>query len=246
MLRGVSDEFIGGDLMLKGKDRKQVSLRPWRKCFSYVTQDPLVWEATVRDLLLVQDFGPDAKTSPEDDRLWQILDSVNLGETFRKRSEGLSTIVVPPGKTSAKKDAMVLTVSQTHLLAFARTLLESDRHFLLMDELSSNLDDEAEQLTVNLILRSPILQERTVIAVSHRIGFIIAFDYIILMDDGIILEEGRPEELLANPASRFKRLCDLQGGATRLRRSNTMVVVPGGGIETEQGEKVSQDEEIGG
>lgn len=238
LLRGVSDGLVGGDIAMMGRDRATMSLRDWRRCFSYVTQDPLVWEASVREVLLVRDFAEDVKTSPEDDALWEVLDTVGLGADIRETAHGLGTKLLPPGSSPPDGDKhLVLSVSQTHLVAFARTLLEKGRHFLLMDELTSNLDQKAEELTIDLILRSPVLKDRTILAVSHRIGecarrssaqppyfhadpcsvfvptrtgFIVSFDYIFLMEGGEIVERGSPQELLATQ-SRFKRLCDLQG-----------------------------------
>lgn len=151
-----------------GHDRSEVDLQAWRRCFSYVAQEPLIWEGTVRELLLVRDPSSSEVCSKDEGRLWEALDAVGLSNAFRGTADGLDT-KVRSADSARDNGATVLSASQKHLLAFARTLLETERHFLLMDETTSTLDDEAEQLTMETVLESPLLKERTILAVSHRI-----------------------------------------------------------------------------
>lgn len=113
------------------------------------------------------------------------------------------------------------------LLCLSRVLLRK-RKVVVLDEASSSLDLHTDE-EIRSVIRTE-LSDCTVIAVAHRIGTsigwlciqsatlipvasatIVDFDMILVMDDGALVEQGAPEDLLAQPDSRFARLAASQG-----------------------------------
>jgi ABC-type multidrug transport system fused ATPase/permease subunit len=76
-----------------------------------------------------------------------------------------------------------------------------DGGILLLDEVSSSVDHETER-AMQEILRTEF-SNYTVIAVSHRLGMIMDYDRVVVMDSGIIVELGIPRELAQSPGSKF-------------------------------------------
>ena len=113
------------------------------------------------------------------------------------------------------------------LLCLSRVLLRK-RKVVVLDEASSSLDLHTDE-EIRSVIRTE-LSDCTIIAVAHRIGTyraccvyvsstlipivlatIVDFDMILVMDDGALVEQGAPEDLLARPDSRFARLAASQG-----------------------------------
>lgn len=81
---------------------------------------------------------------------------------------------------------------------------------LVLDEVTSSLDAETEDMVKTVVENE--FKEVTVIAVSHRLEFIKAFDRVVVLDKGRIVEVGEPGELMGRAGGRFRGLVELQGG----------------------------------
>lgn len=98
-----------------------------------------------------------------------------------------------------------LSAGQQQLITFARVLLKpKPSPILLLDEATSMVDMQAEAMMMKLI--SEQFQDSAVIAVAHRLNTIVDFDLVLVMDNGAIVESGRPAELLQDPESWFSGL----------------------------------------
>jgi ATP-binding cassette subfamily B protein len=93
------------------------------------------------------------------------------------------------------------------LLAFGRVLLRNPG-LVILDEASSRLDPVTEQRLEMVLDR--LLQARTGVIVAHRLSTVQRADYIMILDDGRVLEYGERQSLAADPTSCFSRL--LQAG----------------------------------
>ncbi len=100
----------------------------------------------------------------------------------------------------------MLSVGQRQLLSFLRAYV-SDPSILILDEATSNIDSETEQLIQNAIVE--LTHGRTSIVIAHRLATIQKADKILLIDKGTILEEGTHQELLKKEGQ-YKTLFDLQ------------------------------------
>lgn len=98
-----------------------------------------------------------------------------------------------------------LSAGQQQLITFARVLLKpKPSPILLLDEATSMVDMQTEAMMMKLI--SEQFQDSTVIAVAHRLSTIVDFDLVLVMENGAIVESGRPAELLQDPESWFSGL----------------------------------------
>jgi subfamily B ATP-binding cassette protein MsbA len=111
-------------------------------------------------------------------------------------------------KTAGER-GMALSGGQRQRVTIARALIK-DAPVLILDEATSNLDSHSEKRVQQALAR--LMKGRTTIVVAHRLSTIRNADKVVVVDDGRIVEEGAPDELLRRPGSRFKAMYDLQGG----------------------------------
>lgn len=160
------DFSLDGSIKLFGKEANYASPDQWRKSFSYVAQEPLVWKDSIRNLLTL------ASSMDDDDALWEVLGAAGLTDRVKSTRAGLDAVYDPDADSSAEGEETSLHLSEgeVQMLAFTRALLERDRPFLVLDETTSRLDAAKERIIRQTIMKSPLLAHRTVVAVSHRIG----------------------------------------------------------------------------
>lgn len=195
ILRGLDesvreDDLVKGELRLLGTSFRDAGREEWRRCFSYVAQEPLVWSDTIRNLLTVglPESSRDASLG-SDAELWQALEAVGLKDRVVRAFNGLDSVLNGEASASdqlekgeeAESEAQDMTTQRSsgslrfsegevQLLTFARALVERDRPIIVLDEVTSRLDAQKSSLVKEVIRSSPLLHARTVIAVSHSIG----------------------------------------------------------------------------
>jgi ATP-binding cassette subfamily B protein len=91
---------------------------------------------------------------------------------------------------------MKLSGGQRQRLAIARAFL-MDAPIVVLDEATSSLDTESEQSIQEALSR--LFKGRTVIAIAHRLSTLDAFDRIVVLERGLIVEDGAPRRLLQTP-----------------------------------------------
>ncbi|KAE8392560.1 P-loop containing nucleoside triphosphate hydrolase protein [Aspergillus alliaceus] len=114
-------------------------------------------------------------------------------------SESIRLNLDPLQKHNDEAIASVLS----RLIIFARTLLNPSP-VVLLDEATSMVDTQTEATIMNLVREQ--FENHTVIAVAHRLNTIVDYDLVLVMDQGTIVESGKPAELLQNTESRFREL----------------------------------------
>src|SRR3546814_12878129 len=137
-----------------------------------------------------------------DEELWEAARAANAEEFLRKLPQGLDTFM---GEGGAR-----LSGGQRQRIAIARALLRR-APLLLLDEATSALDAESEKLVQDAL--ETLMADRTTIVIAHRLATVRAADRIIVMDDGRIVEEGSPDELVAadGPSARLDRKSAVKG-----------------------------------
>ena len=101
---------------------------------------------------------------------------------------------LPDGFTTVVGDRGTrLSGGQRQRIAVARALLK-DSPIVLLDEATSSLDGESEELIRQALDR--LMRDRTVIAIAHRLSTLRSFDRIVVLDRGRVAQDGSPEELL--------------------------------------------------
>jgi subfamily B ATP-binding cassette protein MsbA len=115
---------------------------------------------------------------------------------------------LPEGyRTTIGERGQRLSGGQRQRLAIARALLK-DSPLLILDEATSSLDTESEQLVQDALVN--LMKNRTSFVIAHRLSTIRRADAIIVMDRGRIVEVGRHDDLLARAGSLYARLNELQ------------------------------------
>jgi len=103
-------------------------------------------------------------------------------------------------KTSVEEGGVMLSVGQRQLLSFARALL-ADPRILILDEATSSVDTQTEQIIQKALKR--LLKRRTSFVIAHRLSTITNADRIVVIHDGKIVEQGTHFELLAKRGMYF-------------------------------------------
>ena len=170
---------LEGSIRLDGRDLRDLDLRWLRDQVGLVMQDVFIIPGTMwENILLDRELG--------DAELDEIVRLSQLSEVVKGLPEGLETRI--------GEGAMDLSAGQKQLLAFARVLARNPR-ILVLDEATANVDTETEMLIEQAI--ELIMAHRTNIVIAHRLSTIRRADRILVMDHGIIAEQGTHEELMA-------------------------------------------------
>ena len=168
-----------GRILVNGADIRVFTLRTYRDLLAIVQQDVFLFDGSVRDNIA---YGRHDATDAE------ILDAAgraNAHEFIVRLPEQYQTFV---GERGVK-----LSGGQQQRLAIARAILASPQ-ILILDEATSNLDTESEQL-IQASMAS-LLAGRTTFVIAHRLSTIRRADMILLMEDGRVIERGTHEELM--------------------------------------------------
>jgi ATP-binding cassette, subfamily B, bacterial len=168
-----------GRLRLNGVDIRDFQLRSYRELLAIVQQDVFLFDGSVRDNIA---YGRrDASFADVE----QAARRANAHEFIARLPEGYDTFI---GERGVK-----LSGGQQQRLAIARAILAAPR-VLILDEATSNLDTESEQLIQESL--NTLLGEQTTFVIAHRLSTVRRADLILLMEEGRIIERGTHEELM--------------------------------------------------
>jgi len=168
-----------GRILLNGTDLRDLRLRTYRDLLAVVQQDVFLFDGSVRDNIA---YGRNDATAVEIEAAARYG---NAHEFIMELPDGYDTFV---GERGVK-----LSGGQQQRLAIARAILASPQ-ILILDEATSNLDTESEQLIQASMTN--LLAGRTTFVIAHRLSTIRRADIILLMDEGRIVERGTHDELM--------------------------------------------------
>ena len=178
-----------GTIRLAGTGLAEVATPELRRAVGLVTQDVRVFHASLRDNLTL--FNP----AIADEAILATLRNVGLSEWVATLPAGLETELGSAG--------VGLSAGEAQLLAFARVFLR-DPGVVILDEASSRVDPATERRVEAALDR--LLVGRTAIIIAHRLSTVQRADRIVILEDGVIVEDGRRSELAGDPGSRFAGL----------------------------------------
>lgn len=173
------DEF-SGSILIGERSVKEFPLKSYRKQIGIVPQDIFIFSGTIKENI---SYG---NQNLSDDDIVSVCKKANAWEFIEKLPDGLDTILGERG--------INLSGGQKQRIAIARTLLK-DPKLLILDEATSALDNESEHLVQEAI--NALMQGRTTIVIAHRLSTIKDVDHIMVLEEGQVIEQGSPEELLA-------------------------------------------------
>ncbi len=168
-----------GRILLNGSDIREFRLRTYRDLLAIVQQDVFLFDGSVRDNIA---YGRHDATDAE---VEDAARRANAHEFIVKLPEQYETFI---GERGVK-----LSGGQQQRLAIARAILASPQ-ILILDEATSNLDTESEQL-IQASMAS-LLAGRTTFVIAHRLSTIRRADLILLMEEGRVVERGPHEQLM--------------------------------------------------
>ncbi|WP_458317814.1 ABC transporter ATP-binding protein [Mycolicibacterium brisbanense] len=169
----------GGRISIDGVDIANYSLHGLRTQIAFVLQNTVLLRGTIRDNIA---FGrPDA--TEEEIRLAAKM--ANADEFIDRMPDGYCTLVGDRGST--------LSGGQRQRIGIARALIR-DNPILILDEPTAALDAESEHLVVEALER--LMQGRTVITIAHRLSTLRAANKIIVVKDGVVVEDGPHDGLM--------------------------------------------------
>jgi len=169
-----------GRVLLNGVDVRDYRLGTYRDLLAIVQQSVFLFDGTIRENIA---YGRQDATDADVEEAARLA---NAHEFIEKLPEGYETIV---GERGVK-----LSGGQQQRLAIARAIVKKPA-ILILDEATSNLDTESEQLIQASM--AGLLAGRTTFVIAHRLSTVHRADLILLMADGVIVERGTHEELMA-------------------------------------------------
>jgi len=176
-----------GRILVNGVDIRDYKLTTYRDLLAIVQQSVFLFDGTVRENIA---YGRHDATDAE---VEDAARRANAAEFIEKLSEGYETIV---GERGVK-----LSGGQQQRLAIARAILKAPQ-ILILDEATSNLDTESEQLIQSAM--AGLLAGRTTFVIAHRLSTVHRADLILLMEDGRVVERGTHAELMAAKGTYFE------------------------------------------
>ena len=173
-------DVSAGRVTVSGCDVREVTLASLRHQIALVTQEPFLFDDTIRaNIAYAKDGASDAEVEA----------------AARQAAAHEFILGLPKGyDTSVGEAGLRLSGGQRQRIAIARAFLK-DAPILLLDEATSALDTESE-LKVQAALER-LMQGRTTLLIAHRLSTVQRADRIVVMDQGRVVEEGRHAELVA-------------------------------------------------
>ncbi|MDK2593688.1 ABC transporter ATP-binding protein [Pseudoalteromonas obscura] len=193
-------DIQNGAISIDGQNINDITQESLRKQIAMVTQDTALLHRSIRDNVL---YGRPDATEQE---LKQAISKAQA-DTFIKDledSHGNQGLEAQVGERGVK-----LSGGQRQRIAIARVLLK-DAPILILDEATSALDSESEHAIQASL--DELMQQKTVIAIAHRLSTIAQMDRLIVLEQGVIVEQGSHRELLAKNGIYAKLWAHQTGG----------------------------------
>jgi subfamily B ATP-binding cassette protein MsbA len=185
-------EATSGVIKIDSTDIRRFKQKSLREQISFVLQETLLFRATVAENIA---YGKPNATHEEIVRAAKLA---NADEFIEHMPDGYDTMIGERGVT--------LSGGQRQRVTIARAIIR-DSPILILDEPSAGLDAESEKLVFDAL--ENLMQGKTSIVIAHRLATVRRADVIFVIDQGVVVEQGTHEELLAN-GGLYSRLYELQ------------------------------------
>ncbi|QCX38241.1 ABC transporter ATP-binding protein [Aureibaculum algae] len=181
-----------GSITIDGLDIKELTIKSLRAQLGIVTQDAILFNDSIKNNLLLGD------ENATDEQIIEALKIANAWEFVSELPKGIDTNI---GDSGGK-----LSGGQKQRLSIARAVLKNPP-IMVLDEATSALDTESERL-VQVALEN-MMKNRTSLVIAHRLSTIQKADTIVVLQKGVIMEQGKHSELMANNGI-YRKLVEMQ------------------------------------
>lgn len=171
-------ELKEGRILIDGQDIRSAKLKSLRQNIGIVSQETFLFSDSVKENIR---FG---RRNARDDEITHAAKLAFADEFIRNLEQGYDTKVGERG--------VRLSGGEKQRISIARAILKNPK-ILILDEATSNLDSESEQLIQEAI--TPLMKNRTTFVIAHRLSTILNADKIIVLDEGKIVGQGNHREL---------------------------------------------------
>ncbi|WP_311468114.1 ABC transporter ATP-binding protein [uncultured Abiotrophia sp.] len=172
-------EINQGTIAIDGVDLAQMKRSEVHDAFAMVLQDTWLFEGTIKENLIFN------QTGISDDQVVEAAKAAGVHHYIMTLPKGYDTVL---------DDTVTLSVGQKQLMTIARALLK-DAPLLILDEATSSVDTRTEELIQQAM--DTLMEGRTSFVIAHRLSTIKNADYILVMQEGRIIEQGNHQELMA-------------------------------------------------
>ena len=173
-------DVTSGSISINGDDIRDLTIESLRDSIGMVTQDAHMFHDTISANLRY------AKADATESEMQDACRAAQIWDLISSLPNGFETVVGERGHR--------LSGGEKQRLAIARLLLKAPR-IVILDEATAHLDSENESLVQQAL--SSALKERTSIVIAHRLSTVRSADQILVLDEGLIKERGRHDELIA-------------------------------------------------
>lgn len=182
-IAGLAASFLNpnsGNITIDGVDLSSVKLSSYRKKLGVVLQDDFLFEGSIKDNILF------SKPNASKKQLGDAVVAANVNEFTDRFEDGIDTLI---GERGVK-----LSGGQRQRITIARAII-ADPRILILDEATSNLDNESESLIQESLKK--LMKGRTTFVIAHRLSTIRQADQILVIENGKIAEKGTHDKLLS-------------------------------------------------
>ena len=186
-------DVLNGVISIDGQNIQDVTLHSLRRAIAFVPQDTSLFHRTIKENI---------SYSNPNVTMEQIKNAAVLAQAdvfIEKLPQQYETLV---GERGVK-----LSGGQRQRIAIARAFLKN-APILILDEATSSLDSESEHAIQQSL--EQLMKGKTVIAIAHRLSTLKKMNRIVVIEEGKIVEDGDPNELLKKPTSVFKKMWNHQ------------------------------------
>ena len=150
----------------------------WRQHLAWLGQDPQLFHGTVRENVAL------ANPQLNDAQIMTLLEQADISEFVKQQPLGLDLVI--------SDQSAGVSVGQAQRFALARALAQPAKLFLL-DEPTASLDAQSEQSVLTSLYRA--MQSTTALTVTHKLDDLHNMNYILVMDNGMVVQQGHVNDL---------------------------------------------------
>ncbi len=178
-----------GEILLDNENINEIDMQEWRENIGYVAQDNFLINDTIENNIKFY------SNEVSDEDMIESCKLANIYDFIQSLPEGFNTLVGERGTS--------ISGGQRQRIVLARVLARKPK-ILIMDEATSALDNESQALIQEAI--ENLYGNITVIIIAHRPSTVMNVDELVVIEEGKIVERGRPEEMLADKTSYFHHI----------------------------------------